>query len=119
MGLLGWGHPMLMSVCLCRIISHAVTKRATSSASAADAIKKIDDLGYGENSTVKAWKRIILGEVDVSPGPTAGVSFVEEPSISMGTQNHVTGLIYYAVQRVGSNIVEEEMASLFSGNCSI
>jgi hypothetical protein len=76
-------------------------------------------LGYGENGTVKAWKRIILGEVDVSPGPTAGVSFVEEPGIGVGTQNHVTGSIYYAIQRVGSNIFEEEMDSLFSGNCSI
>ncbi len=80
---------------------------------------KFDDLGYEENGTVKAWKRIILGEIDVSPGLTAGVSFVEEPSISVGTQNHVTGSIYYAVQRVGSNIVEEEMDSLFSGDCSV
>jgi hypothetical protein len=76
-------------------------------------------LGYGENGTVKAWKRIILGEVDVSPSLTAGVSFIEEPGIGVGTQNHVTGLMYYAVRRVGSNIVKEEMDSLFSGNCSI
>jgi hypothetical protein len=76
-------------------------------------------LGYGESGTIKTWKRIILGEVDVSPGPTAGVSFVEELGIGMGTQNHVTRLIYYAVRRVGSNIVEEEMDSLFSGDCSV
>jgi hypothetical protein len=76
-------------------------------------------LGYGENGTVKAWKRIILREVDVSPGPTVGVSFVEELGISMGTLNHDTELIYYAIQRVGSIIVEEEMDSLFSGDCSV
>jgi hypothetical protein len=80
---------------------------------------KFDDLSYGKNGTIKAWKWIILGEVDVSPGPTAGVSFIEEPSIGMGTQNHVTGLIYYAIRRVGSNKVEEEMDSLFSGDCSL
>ncbi len=41
MGLLGWGLPMLMSVCLCGIIPCAVTKRAASSASAVDAMTNL------------------------------------------------------------------------------
>jgi hypothetical protein len=36
-GLFGWGHPIEMSVCLWEIISLAMTKRAASSDSAADA----------------------------------------------------------------------------------
>ena len=60
-----------------------------------------------------------LREVDVSSGPTAGVSLVEEPDIDVGTQNHVTGLINDAVRWVGSNTAKEEMDSVFSGSCSI
>jgi hypothetical protein len=37
-GLFGWGHPIEMRVCLWGIISLAMTKRATSSDLAADAI---------------------------------------------------------------------------------
>ena len=49
----------------------------------------------------------------MSSGTTAGDCLVEETSIGVGAQNHVTGSINNAVQRVGSNIVEEEMDCLF------
>ncbi len=41
MGVFGCGHPMAMRVCLWGIISHAVTKRAASSDSAAEAITNL------------------------------------------------------------------------------
>ncbi len=41
MGLLGWGHPMLMRVCQWGIISRAVMKRAASSDYAAEAITNL------------------------------------------------------------------------------
>ena len=47
---------------------------------------------------------------------TAGVSLVEEASIGVCTKDHVTGSIDDAIQRVGSNVVKEEMDSLFCGD---
>ncbi len=47
---------------------------------------------------------------------TAGVSLFEEAGISVCTKDHVTGMIDDAVQRVGSNIVKEEMDGLFCGD---
>ena len=46
----------------------------------------------------------------------AGVSLVEETGISVCTKDHVTGLIDDASQRIGSNVVKEEMDSLFCGD---
>jgi hypothetical protein len=40
-GVFGCGHPIAIRVCLWGIISHAVTKRAVSSDSAADAITNL------------------------------------------------------------------------------
>jgi hypothetical protein len=50
---------------------------------------------------------------------TVGVCLVEETGIGVGAQNHVTGSIHDAVQRVGSDIVEEKMDCLVSGNRSV
>ncbi len=42
--------------------------------------------------------------------------FVEEACIWMGTKCHVACMIDYAVIRIGSNIVEEEVHRLFYGD---
>ncbi len=44
------------------------------------------------------------------------VVFVEKACIRMGTKYHVACTIDYAVIRIGSNIVEEEVHRLFCGN---
>ncbi len=44
------------------------------------------------------------------------VGFIEEACIHMGTKYHVACTIDYAVIRIGSNIVEEEVHRLFCGN---
>ncbi len=44
------------------------------------------------------------------------VGFVEEACICMGTKYHVACTIDYAIIRIGSNIVEEEVHCLFCGN---
>ncbi len=46
----------------------------------------------------------------------ARVGFVEEACICVGTKYHVACTIDYAVIRIGSNIVEEEVHHLFCGN---
>jgi hypothetical protein len=52
----------------------------------------------------------------VSTRSAARVGFVEEACICVGTKFHVTCTIDYAVIRIGSNIVEEEVHRLFCGN---
>jgi hypothetical protein len=54
----------------------------------------------------------------VCSSATVGVSLVEEAGIGVCTKDHVTGSIDDAVQRVGGNVVKEEMDSLFCGNRS-
>ncbi len=46
----------------------------------------------------------------------ARVSFVEEACICVGTKYHVPCTIDYAVIRIVSNIVEEEVHRLFCGD---
>ncbi len=46
----------------------------------------------------------------------ARVGFVEEACICMGTKYHVACTIEYALIRIGSNIVEEEVHRLFCGD---
>ncbi len=52
----------------------------------------------------------------MSTRSAARVGFVEEACILMGTKNHVACTIDYAIIRIGSNIVEEEIYCLFCGN---
>ncbi len=49
----------------------------------------------------------------------ARLGFVEEASIGMSTQDHVTSLIDDAVFWVGGNIIEEEVDCLSSSHCGI
>ena len=50
---------------------------------------------------------------------TAGVGFIEESGIRVGTEDHVTGPVNNAICRIGSHIVEKEVNCLFSGHSSI
>ena len=52
----------------------------------------------------------------MSTHSAARVGFVEEACICMGTKYHVACTIDYAVIRVGSNIVKEEVHRLFCGD---
>ncbi len=52
----------------------------------------------------------------MSTSSAARVGFVEEACIRMGTKYHATCPIDYAVIRIGSNIVEEEVHRLFCGD---
>ncbi len=47
---------------------------------------------------------------------SARVGFVEEACIRMGTRFYVTCMIDYALIRIGSNIVKEEVHCLFCGD---
>ncbi len=49
----------------------------------------------------------------------ARLGFVEEASIDMSTQDHVTSLIDNAVIWVGGNIIKEEVDCLFSSYCGV
>jgi hypothetical protein len=49
----------------------------------------------------------------------ARVGFIEEACICVSTKYHVACTIDYAVVRIGSNIVEEEVCHLFSGNSAL
>ncbi len=46
----------------------------------------------------------------------ARAGFVEESCICVGTNYYVASTMDYAVIRIGSNIVEEEVHRLFCGN---
>ncbi len=52
----------------------------------------------------------------MSTRSAARAGFVEEACICMGTKYHVTCPIDYAISRIGSNIVKEEVHCLFCGN---
>ncbi len=52
----------------------------------------------------------------MSTRSAARVGFVEEACISMGTKYHVAYTIDYAVIRIGSSIVKEEIHHLFCGD---
>ncbi len=52
----------------------------------------------------------------MSTRSAARVGFIEEACICIGTKYHVACMIDYAVIRIGSNIVEEEVHRLFCGN---
>ncbi len=52
----------------------------------------------------------------MSTRSAARVVFVEEACICVGTKYHVACTIDYAVIKIGSNIVEEEVHRLFCGN---
>ncbi len=67
---------------------------------------KLDDLGNGEHSTVELWKGVIFWKKDMSACTAAQLGFVEEASIGMSTQDHVTSLIDDAVIWIGGNIIE-------------
>ena len=67
---------------------------------------KLDDLGNGEHSTVERWVRVIFREKDMCPSAAARLGFVEEASVGMSTQDHVTSLIDNAIIWIGGNIIE-------------
>ncbi len=49
----------------------------------------------------------------------AGFGFFEEACIRMGTKYHVASSIDYAITWIGSNIVDEEVHRLFSGDVGL
>ena len=51
---------------------------------------ELDYLGDGEDCPVEAGKWVIFGEINVSASATAGVGLVEEASIGMCAEYHVT-----------------------------
>ncbi len=55
----------------------------------------------------------------MSTGSAARVGFAEEACIHVGTKYHVACMVYYAVIRIGSNIVKEEVHCLFCGDGGI
>ncbi len=60
--------------------------------------------------------RLFSIKVDVSTCSAARAGFIEEACICVGTKYHVACTIDYAVIRIGSNIVKEEVHSLFCGD---
>ncbi len=80
--------------------------RAASLDSAAECHNKLDDLGNGEHSTVETWVRVIFQEKYMCPGVAVRLGFIEEASISMCTQDHVTSMIDNAVIWVDGNIIK-------------
>jgi hypothetical protein len=68
------------------------------------------------DGTIESWKRVIFQKIDVSTRSDARVGFIEEACIYVGTKYHVACTIDYAIIRIGSNIVKEEVHHLFCGN---
>ena len=66
---------------------------------------KLDDLGNGENGTIESRKKVIHRKIDKCTCLTARLGFVEEASIGMRTQNHVTSTIDDAIIWISGNIV--------------
>ncbi len=52
----------------------------------------------------------------MSTRSAARVGFIEEACICMGTKYHVASMIDYAIIRIGSNIVKDEVCRLFCGD---
>ncbi len=60
-------------------------------------------------------ERVILGHEDVSASAAAAFGFIEEASIGMGAEYHVTAVICGAIVRVGGEVVKKLVDGVGSG----